>query len=183
MVIKRSIQNVDQEWLITILRKMKMKRVYKNFSNPWCAFESAFAEPPFDVFDMHVGQVAMLYHTVKDHLKRHVPVLSSRSTGSLWDFVPEPLTPTESEINPANAAAQQEEETSTHAQSVGPCPSSARKKDAGTQWVEQMKKASDATMPFTHQVGNFIVALLAITLAIVASFGPTAADSSAPQLQ
>ena len=77
-------------WLITILRKLKTRKGLKNFNNPWCAFQSVFAEPPFDVFDMQVGQVAMLYHTVKDHLVRHVDALSARPTGSLWDYVPEP---------------------------------------------------------------------------------------------
>ena len=44
-------------------------------------------------------------------------------------------------------------------------------------------EASDASVPFKHKVGHFIVALLATTLAIVASYAPTAADSSAPQRQ
>ena len=89
LVIKRTIQKIDPEWLITLLTKMMVKRS-KGVKNAWCAFESAFAEPPFNVFDMQVGQVAMLYHTVKDHLNRHCPPLSIRSTGSLWDHVPEP---------------------------------------------------------------------------------------------
>ena len=49
IAIKRSLQNVDQEWLITILRKMVETRVSRNISNPWCAFESVIAEPPFYV--------------------------------------------------------------------------------------------------------------------------------------
>ena len=42
---------------------------------------------------MSRSQVAMLYHTVKDHLKRHCPILSSRSSGSIWDYIPKPRLP------------------------------------------------------------------------------------------
>ena len=32
----------------------------------------------------------MLYHTMKDHLARHVDPLTAQPTSSLWDYVPEP---------------------------------------------------------------------------------------------
>ena len=32
----------------------------------------------------------MFYHTMKDHLVRHVEAMTARPTGSLWDYVPEP---------------------------------------------------------------------------------------------
>ena len=114
----------------------------------------------------------MLYHTVKDHLQRHVPVLSSRPTGSLWDFVPEPPRRTEGDnsqphetsvADPANADIKQEE---------GEEVPNQESEDVGSQWVEQMMTASDAPMPLKSKVANFVVALLAITLAIVASHGP-----------
>ena len=55
--------------------------------------------------------------------------------------------------------------------------------EASYQWVRQMMTASDAPMPFKYQVGNFIVALLATTLVIVAFYEPASADLSPPQLQ
>ena len=163
---------------MTILHKMRMKKGHRSYCNPWCAFESVFTEPPFDLFDMQVAQVSMLYHTVKDHLKRHVPVLSPRPTESLWDYVPEFSIHDEKghvprhEVDPKNAATAQEEEKPIQ-----------EDEDANMQWVEQMMNASDASMPFKYKVANLIVALLATTLAIITSFDPTTADSSATQLQ
>ena len=192
IAIKRSIQKIDQSWLITILRKMKKKKkVHRNFRNPWCAFESVIAEPPFDVFDMPVGQVAMLYHTVKDHLMRHSPVLSSRATGSLWDFVPEttasvpvvpvapvaPVTPAqaapEASMPMGSAAVKEEDEEDLMYES----------QDASFKWAERTTQASEASMPFNHKVANFVIVLLATTLAVAASYAPTTADSSPPHLQ
>ena len=47
----------------------------------------------------------MFYHTMKDHLTRHVDVLTARPTGSLWDYVPEPrLHTAHSLINDAQLA-------------------------------------------------------------------------------
>ena len=67
-----------------------MKRFFGGVNNPWNAFQSAFAEQPFDIYAMTRRQVAMFYHTMKDHLVRHVDALTARPTGSLWDYVPEP---------------------------------------------------------------------------------------------
>ena len=67
-----------------------MKRVFGGIKHPWNAFQSAFAEHPFDAFAMTKSQVAMFYYTIKDHLSRHVTALTARPTGSLWDYVPEP---------------------------------------------------------------------------------------------
>ena len=89
-VIKKSVQRVDPEWMVTILRIMKMIRIFSGINHPWNAFQSAFAEPPFDVYAMTRCQSAMLYHTMKDHFDRHVNALTTRPTGSLWDYVPEP---------------------------------------------------------------------------------------------
>ena len=75
IVIKRSLQSVDPEWLITILRIMRSKGAIEGMHHPWNAFQSAFTEQPFEVYSMDRSQVAMLYHTVKDHLNRHAPVL------------------------------------------------------------------------------------------------------------
>jgi len=90
IVIKKSIQRVDPEWIITILRIMKLKRFPGGIKNPWNAFQSAFAEPPFEIYSMTRRQVAMLYRTTKDHLNRHVEALTAQPTNSLWDYVPEP---------------------------------------------------------------------------------------------
>ena len=57
-------------------------------------FKVLFAEQPFDIYAMTRGQVAMFYHTMKDHLVRHVDALTARPTGSLWDYVPEPCLQT-----------------------------------------------------------------------------------------
>ena len=84
----------------------------------------------------------------------------------------QPSNWTEEETDSVSAAMKQEEEILTNESG-----------DASSQWVKQMRKASDASMPFKHKVVNLIVALLATTLAIVASYAPTAADSPAPQLQ
>ena len=71
-----------------------MKKIVGGINNPWNAFQSAFAEPPFDIYAMTRCQVAMFYHTMKDHLVRHVDALTARPTGSLWDYVPEPCLQT-----------------------------------------------------------------------------------------
>ena len=79
-----------------------MKRIVGGIANPWNAFQSAFAEQPFDVYAMTRRQVSMFYHTMKDHLVRHVDALTARPTGSLWDYVPEPrLHATQPLINDA----------------------------------------------------------------------------------
>ena len=84
---------------------MKLKNI-AGMSNPWNAFQSAFTEHPFDVYAMRQSQVAMFYHTMKDHLDRHVEALSPRPTGSLWDYVPEPrlhiARPLINDAQPAN---------------------------------------------------------------------------------
>ena len=104
IVIKKSVQSVDPEWLITILRIMKMKKLVGGIVNPWNAFQSAFAEQPFEVYAMTRRQVSMFYHTTKDHLARHVEALSVRPTGSLWDYVPEPrLHAAQPQANDAHA--------------------------------------------------------------------------------
>ena len=104
IVIKKSVQSVDPEWLITILRIMKMKKLVGGIANPWNAFQSAFAEQPFEVYAMTRRQVSMFYHTTKDHLARHVEALSVRPTGSLWDYVPEPrLHAAQPQANDAHA--------------------------------------------------------------------------------
>jgi len=191
IVIKRSLQKVDQEWIITLLRKMKEKQICRKIVNPWCAFESAFAEPPFEVFTMRVEQVAMLYYTMKDHLSRHVPTLASRPSGSLWDFVPGVhdtskqwcLIPKMTRCLYYGQSDWMEEKAREIAEPKEEEISNSENEEANSQWVEQMMKASDAPMPFKHKVANAIVALLATTLAILASYEPTAADSVTPQLQ
>ena len=67
-----------------------MEKIVSGTTNPWNAFQSAFTEPPFDIYAMTRSQVAMFYYTMKDHLVRHVDALTARPTGSLWDYVPEP---------------------------------------------------------------------------------------------
>ena len=69
---------------------VKMKKIFGGISNPRNAFQSAFAEQPFDTYAMTRRQVAMFYHTMKDYLVRPVDALTARPTGSLWDYVPEP---------------------------------------------------------------------------------------------
>ena len=84
-----------------------MKKFLCGISNPWNAFQSAFAEQPFEVYAMTRDQVSMLYHTMKDHLTRHVDALTARPIGSLWDYVPEPrlhiAQPLINDAQPANA--------------------------------------------------------------------------------
>jgi len=171
IVIKRTLQKVDQEWLITLLRNMRTRKAFKNFANPWNAFQSVFVEAPFDVFNMEVGQVAMLYHTVKDHLNRHLLALTLRPTGSIWDFVPEPprrsntndLQPVpEAVADPAGVDVQQEEEDTLKRES----------EELSSMWVEQMMTASNAPMPLNQKVANFTIALLAIAVAMVAFHSP-----------
>ena len=67
-----------------------MKKFFGGINHPWNAFQSAFAEQPFEIDAMTRSQVAMFYYTAKDHLVRHVDALSAQPTGSLWDYVPEP---------------------------------------------------------------------------------------------
>ena len=43
-VIKKSVQRVDPERLITILRTMKMKKILGGINHPWNAFQSVFSE-------------------------------------------------------------------------------------------------------------------------------------------
>ena len=93
ILIKRALQKTDEEWLVTILRKMKSKKLFNGIVNSWNALQSAFTEPPFDVFAMNRAQVAMLCYTIKAHLRMHVEVYSKKSKGSLWDFIPEPRLP------------------------------------------------------------------------------------------
>ena len=190
IMIKRSMQKVDQEWLVTILRKMKMKK--RKIPNPWNAFRSAFAEPPFDVFYFKENQVAMVYWTMKDHLARHAPTLTPRPIGSLWDFVPPGVTwmPPESQARaeaapvappapapPGDSAPTDEIEKDEEEEISLP-----EDEDVSSQWVKQMMKIRDAPMPLKHKVANIIVALLATTLAVAAAYLPTGADSRA-QLQ
>ena len=83
-----------------------MKKLFGGINDPWNAFQSAFAEQPFDIYAMTRRQVAMFYHTMKDHLVRHVDALTARPTGSLWDYVPEPrlhaAQPLINDAQPAN---------------------------------------------------------------------------------
>ena len=83
-----------------------MKKIFGGMNNPWNAFQSAFAEPPFDIYSTTRRQVAMFYHTMEDHLVRHVDALTARPTGSLWDYVPEPrlhtAQPLINDAQPAN---------------------------------------------------------------------------------
>ena len=67
-----------------------MKKILGGIANPWNALQSALTEQPFEVYALSRSQVSMLYHTMKDHLIRHVEVLTTRPTGSIWDYIPEP---------------------------------------------------------------------------------------------
>ena len=80
-----------------------------------------------------------------------------------------PLNWNEEEIDPEEAVTKQEEEVLTK-----------ESEDTNPQWNE---KDSGASMPFSRKVANLMIALVATTLAISASYVPTAADSSVPQLQ
>ena len=103
-----------------------MKRIVGGMNNPWNAFQSAFAEQPFDTYAMTKCQVAMFYHTMKDHLVRHVDALTARPTGSLWDYVPEPrLHVAQPLINDARVGVGQPEfatEACFVCNVFGPCP-------------------------------------------------------------
>ena len=90
ILIKRAMQRTDEEWLITILRKMKRKKLFNGIVNSWNALQSAFTEAPFDIFAMSRTQLAMLCYTIKLHLRMHVEPCSPDPRGSLWDFIPEP---------------------------------------------------------------------------------------------
>ena len=200
MVIKRSMQKVDPEWLITLLRKMKDRKVSRQMTNPWNAYESAFAEYPFEVFCLSVGQVAMGYRTMKDHLKRHAVSLSPRPTGSLWEYIPSssvlstqfPQPRVAEEENPqphavqsenvANAAMVEEEEGGEEEEEES---TDEDDDDVRSQWVKHMMNVQDAPMSFKSKVANATIALLAIALGIAASSSsstPKPVESS-PQVQ
>ena len=82
----------------------------------------------------------------------------------------EPLYWNEEEIDPVEAAMMQEEEVSMK-----------ESEDTSSQWNKM--KDLGASMLFSRKAANLMIALVATTLAISASYVPTAADSSAPQLQ
>lgn len=159
IVIKRSLQSVDPEWLITILRIMRSKGAIEGMCHSWNAFQSAFTEQPFEVYSMDRSQVAMLYHTVKDHLGRHCQIVSVRPTGSIWDYIPEPRLFVGGRLAPDASLPRQgrahEQETLRR-----------ESKDAVARWTDQMNELSNTPMPRRCKIILFLTALVPITLAI-----------------
>ena len=145
-----------------------MKRIVGGMNNPWNAFQSAFTEQPFDTYAMTKCQVAMFYHTMKDHLVRHADPLTSRPTSSLWDYVPEPR------LQEAQEEKEQEEEEEILQREAD---------DARSQWVDQMTNLSKIAMPFSRRITIYVVALVSVALAVESFWSPAAADSLLPLLQ
>ena len=137
-------------------------------NNPWNAFQSAFAEQPFDTYAMTQCQVAMFYHTMKDHLVRHVDPLTSRPTSSLWDYVPEPR------LQEAQEEKEQEEEEEVLQREAD---------DARSQWADQMTNSSKIAMPPSRRITSCVVAFPSLALAVESFWTPAAADSPLPLLQ
>ena len=163
IVIKRSLQSVDPEWLITILRIMRSKGAIEGMHHPWNAFQSAFTEQPFEVYSMDRSQVAMLYHTVRDHLARHGQVVSVRPTGSFWDYIPEPRLFVGGRLAPdASLLYQGGNRGRTHERET----LMKESRDAEVQWIDQMTELSNTPMPRRCKIIIFLIALVPITLAI-----------------
>ena len=159
IVIKRSLQSVDPEWLITILRIMRSKGAIEGMHHPWNAFQSAFTEQPFEVYSMDRSQVAMLYHTVRDHLARHGQVVSVRPTGSFWDYIPEPRLFVGGQLAPDASLPHRR---GTHEREA----LMRESKDAEARWIDQMRELPNTPMPRRCKIIIFLIALVPITLAI-----------------
>ena len=183
-----------------------MKKFFCGTSNPWNAFQSAFAEHPFEVYAMTRDQVSMLYHTMKDHLTRHVDALTARPTGSLWDYVPEPRLPTARQlIDDARSAnsgvddpaddGHDEAMDYDHAHPEPRQVPKERKKseeetilhqeanEACSQWVDQMTNLSKSAMPLGFKIASVVVALISVGLVAEPFWSPAAVDVPVSLLQ
>ena len=177
-----------------------MKRIFGGMNNPWNAFQSAFAEPPFDIYDTTRGQVSMFYHTMKDHLVRHVGVFTDRPTGSLWDYIPEPRPHAaqpliNNEVNPGIVdpinEVRGEAEAHPRPQEVQEKKDKTKeeeilqreKEEARPQRVDQMTNLSEVAMPLGHKITSILVALVSVGLAVGPFWSPATADVPVPLLQ